>query len=255
MNDFLRADGSMLRIYRAEVSDVNRKRRSIVATINTDSVDGYGTVVDPNGMDRSGYNDIVLWEHGLSVMRGTLPVGNCGFMRLIQDRGRTLTRAETIFYAKGSKGDDFTENLFQMYDDGDLTGFSVNGTPDMSRCSRPTKEELKARPELEGCKMIFRSWKLKEYSACWEPVNKECVTERQARSIIRAVDRGFDLDPELVKAAKKSLEPPAPALPPLGGRSYEAYKADVLSRLRGLFDPKKIEEQLRMQADYARGKV
>jgi hypothetical protein len=245
----------MLRIYRAEVSDVNRQKRSIMATINTDAIDGYGTVVDPRGMDRSDYNNIVLWEHGLSVVRGTLPVGNCAMMTLIPDRDRTLLRAQTIFYAKGSKGDEFTENLFQMYDDGDLSGFSVNGTPDMSRCSRPTKEELRARPELEKCKLIFRSWKLKEYSACWEPVNKECIADRQARSIMRAVERGFDLDPELVRAAKAALEPPPPKLPPLGGRSYEEYKSEVLSQVRSLFDPKKLEAQLKMQMDYAKGKV
>jgi hypothetical protein len=255
LTDILRSDGSMFRIYRAEVSEVNRKKRSICATINTDAIDGYGTVVDPNGMDRSEYNNIVLWEHGLSVIRGTLPIGNCGDMKTIVSRDRTMIRAVTLFYTKGNKGDEFTENLFQMYDDGDLTGFSVNGTPNMSRCSRPTKEELRARPELEGCKMIFRSWKLKEYSACWEPVNKECVTERQARSILRAVEQGFDIDPSLVGAAKAALEPPPPKLPPVEWRSYEEYKAEYLSQVRSLFDPKKLEAQLRMQADYARGKV
>lgn len=254
MTDFLRSDGSMHRIYRAEVSDVNRAKRSIVATINTDGVDRMRTVVDPNGMDKSDYTGVVLWEHGWTVQRGNLPVGSNSWIIPVQNRGRTLMRAETRFYAKGSKGDDFTENLFEMYYDGDLNGFSVNGTPDMARCSRPTREELKARPDWEGAKVIFRAWKLKEYSACLEPVNKECITDAQRRSILRAVERGLVLPDDLLEAVRSTPEKES-VLPALGGRPYSEYRSEILGQVQKLFDPAKFEAELKMRADYARGVV
>lgn len=257
MTEFLRADGVMHRVYRATVSDVNPVKRSIIATINTDAIDSYGTVVDPNGVDLSEYNKIVLWEHGLdTVNRGSLPIGTNAFIRAIRDNNRSLLRAETRFYAKGSKGDEFTENLFEMYRDGDLNGFSVNGQPDMSRCSKPTREELKARPELEKCGMIFRSWKLQEYSACVFPVNKECVTLEEARCIIRAAARGLALPPELVDAAQAATASEIQEnLPPLGGRPYAEYRSEVLGKIHQLFDPQKLEADLKMMADYERGVV
>ena len=256
MTDFLRADGSMLRIYRATVSDVNRAKRSIVATINTDAVDDYKTVVEPNGMDLSEYTKAVLWEHGQSQQRGTLPVGSNAWIQPVHDRGRTFVRAETRFYAKGSKGDEFTENLFEMYYDGELKGFSVNGVPDMKRSSQPTKEELRSHPHWEGARVIFRSWKLKEYSACFDPVNKECMTLDEARSILRASDRGFQLPADLVAAAKIAQgKGQAGELPPLGGRPYSEYRSEILSRVNALFDPAKLEADLKMRADYARGVV
>lgn len=257
MTEILRSDGTLHRIYRAEVSDVNRAKRSIVATINTDAVDGYRTVVDPNGMDRSEYTNVVLWEHGQSLQRGNLPVGSNSWIQPVHDRNRTFLRAETRFYAKGSKGDEFTENLFDMYYDGELRGFSVNGTPDMKRCSRPTKEELKLHPHWEEAGTIFRSWKLKEYSACFDPVNKECITFEEARCILRAVDRGIALPDDLLQAARLATEKTVetPALPALGGRPYSEYRSEVLRKVQALFDPAKLEAELKMQADYSRGVV
>ena len=264
MTDILRSDGTMQRIFRAEISDVNRAKRRIVATINTDGVDDMKTVVDPNGMDRSDYTGIVLWEHGCSVQRGNLPVGSNSWIIPVHSRGRTLMRAETTFYAKRDsnnprgKGDEFTENLFEMYYDGDLNGFSVNGIPDMARCSKPTREELKARPDWEAAQMIFRAWKLKEYSACLEPVNKECITIDQARCIIRAVDRGLQLPQELVELARlrtTGAGTPEAVLPALGGRPYSEYRSEILAKVGQLFDPAKLEADLKMRADYARGIV
>jgi hypothetical protein len=256
MPDILKADGTMHRIYRATISDVNRAKRSIVATINTDAVDGYKTVVDPQGMDKSEYANVVLWEHGLSQQRGTLPVGSNAWIQPIHDRGRTFVRAETRFYAKGSKGDDFTENLFEMYYDGELRGFSVNGVPDMTRCSKPTKEELRSHPHWEGASVIFRIWKLKEYSACFDPVNRECITLDEARCVLRATARGLVLPDDLVSSARElEANQDRDKLPPLGGRPYSEYRSEVLQKVQGLFDPAKFEAELKMNADYQRGVV
>lgn len=309
----------IIRAYRARVDDVNRRERSIVAKINTSCVDYYRTVIDPRGIDlgddRSGYrgNPVVLWEHGRDPARGSLPVGRNGWVRpAVGPNGPELV-AKTGFYEKGKKGDEFTEKLFEMYADEDMRGFSVNVVPDESRSSPPTHDEIRERPELKDCVMMYRGGRLAEYSAVAVPGNPEALTVDEARSVLRCVSRGLALPADLVARARRTAgddgdgEPPAerrivkegdkwcvysedgkrmgeydskaeaekrlaeieyfkhhpeksappaePQLPPLGGRSYDERRAEVLAQMRGLFAPAKLAEDLRARADLARGKV
>ena len=61
------------RAYTAETNDVDRDARTVVATINTDAVDRYMTVVDPSGAQLENYrkNPVVLFNHG----DGSTPIG------------------------------------------------------------------------------------------------------------------------------------------------------------------------------------
>ena len=200
------------RAYLARVDDVIKKDRSIVAKINTAAVDRYQTVIDPKGIDLRAYNSnkVVLWEHGQDPSRGTMPVGRNGWIRpAIGPNGPELI-AKTFFYDKTSgKGDDFTERLFECYADGDMRAFSVRIIP-TGNCSPPTSEEIRARPELADCYMMYRSSDLGEYSATAVPGNGECVSLslEEARAVLRCVTRGLTLPAELVSRAEAEVHKP-----------------------------------------------
>jgi hypothetical protein len=200
------------RAYLARVStdDIDKKKRKIVAKINTAALDRYQTVIDPKGVDLRSYNSnrVVLWEHGMDPARGSLPVGRNSWIRpAIGPNGPELI-AETHFYTRESgKGDDFTEQLFECYASGDMRAFSVRVIP-KGNCSPPTADEIRSRPELADCYMMYRSSDLGEYSAVSVPGNQECLTLDEARSIMAVVKRGLTLPAALVQRAEETVHKP-----------------------------------------------
>ena len=191
------------RAYVARVTDVDPKRRTVVGKINTAALDRYKTVIDPRGIDRTKYteNPVVMFEHGLCPSRGAMPVGRNNWIRpAIGPSGPELI-AETAFYTKERKGDEFTERLFECYQDGDMRAFSVRVIP-TGNCSPPTPQEIRDRPELAECEMMYRSSELAEYSCVSVPGNAECLSVHDARSILRCVARGLTLPDDLVSQAR-----------------------------------------------------
>lgn len=177
----------LLRAYEATIEDVSKTDRSIVAKINTGDVDRYRTVISPEGIDLTAYrkNPCVLWEHGKDPQRGSLPIGRNQWIKPGGGNNGTLV-AKTLFGK-----DDYSQALFDMYQDGTLRGWSVNILPDNKRCSPPTKEEIRARPELSECNMIYRCGELAEYSGVAVPGNAETLSilaERGIWSPERAVE-------------------------------------------------------------------
>jgi len=167
---------SIIRSYEAIVSDVDALSRSVVATINTDSVDRYKTVISPGGLNLAAYRKcpVVLWEHGKDPTRGSVPIGK---NKWIKEYKNTL-RAETIF-----RDDEYSRNLFDCYKEGILTGWSINVLPSRDDSSPPTKDELRARPELSDCQIIYRKGELAEYSGVAVPGNSETLTVLEERGI------------------------------------------------------------------------
>lgn len=170
---------NLCRAYLAAVDDVIPAERQIVAKINTGAVDHYKTVIDPMGIDLSVYrqNPVVLWEHGKDPTRGRLPVGkNVGIAATKLKNGSIVARTQ---FAK----DDYSQSLFEAYRDGLLRGWSVNVLPDDNKSSPPTKDEKRARPELNDCLMMYRGGTLTEYSAVAVPGNPETLSILEQRGI------------------------------------------------------------------------
>ena len=98
------------RAFIARVDDINKKDRSLVAKLSTAALDRYKTVIEPKGMDLRAYNNnkVVLYEHGIDPVRGSLPVGRNGWLKpVIGAEGPELI-GKTFFHGKGKKGDEFT---------------------------------------------------------------------------------------------------------------------------------------------------
>lgn len=166
----------LCRAYQAEVRAVDGEERTVTSTVNTASVDRYKTVIAPEGIDLMAYrkNPVVLWEHGKDPTRGSKPIGKNLWIRQV---GSTL-QAKTVFW-----DDEYSRSIFDMYKEGMLSGWSINVLPDPDSSSPPTKEELRARPELSECRMVYRKGELAEYSAVAVPGNSETLTILEQRGI------------------------------------------------------------------------
>lgn len=186
----------VIRSFNAVVDDVNNADRSITAKINDFSLDRYASVIDARGADLKGFlrSPVVLWEHGKdTVNRGPLPVGKNLWIRV--DRG---TNPKIIARTQFKK-DDFSMMLYDAYSNRDMSSWSVSLLP--LEFGAPTKEEVRSRPELSNCDVVYRTWELLEYSACAIGGNSTCITMDEARSISKLVVRGFYVPPEEFKEA------------------------------------------------------
>lgn len=170
------AGAAIVRAYDAKIDDVLPGERSVVARINTSHVDRYRTVIDPMGGDTSNYNrnGPVLWNHGKDPLRGTLPIGK-GWVKRRSSEGDLI--GKTKFHT-----DEFSQQIFEMYQNETLRGWSVNILP--SEASPPTQQEIRARPELADCEMIYRKWELAEFSAVAIPGNADALTLVVSRGLL-----------------------------------------------------------------------
>lgn len=166
----------LIRAFEADIDSVLDGERAVVARINTSGVDRLKTVIDPLGCDVSHFNKTrsVLWNHGLDPIRGTVPIGQ-GHAKIRRSERDML--GKTAF-----RSDDFSSQLFDAYKDGTLRGWSIKAG--VHEASPPTREEIRSRPELEGCETIYRKWDLIEFSATPTPGNSDCLTMLVSRGLI-----------------------------------------------------------------------
>lgn len=186
-----------LRSFQAEVDDVNKSDRTIVAKISVGCVDRYNTVISPDGIDVRDYvkNPCVLFEHGRDITRGSMPVGKNLWIK-VDKSGTGRLIAKTKF-----RDDDFSQALWECYSDGTLRGWSVSVLP--TDFSAPSKEEIRSRPDLERCETIFRKSILAEYSCVAVPGCQEALTDEQLRTYGSVVSRGIPLPQDVLEAVER----------------------------------------------------
>jgi len=189
---------TVLRAFSATVDDVNTTERSMVAKINSARLDRYRTVIDPRGGDFRNYakTPVVLWCHGKDVKnRGDLPVGRNLWIRA--DKGsEPKVIAKTRFH-----NDDFSQLLYEAYRDGDITGWSISMLP--IDFGPPSERELRDRPELTDCEVVYRTWEMAEYSCVPCPGNPDCITIDEARSLGKLVSRGLAIPDDYMQAVER----------------------------------------------------
>jgi hypothetical protein len=209
------------RAFEATVSDVNRKERSIVATVNTGHTDRFNSRILPDGAKLDGYNRgarLLLWNHGKDPRRHDDPIGNGLWVKPVKGSDGTELRGKFRFLE-----DDFSDQRYQWYRDGVLNGFSIRPLPDWTRCGPATKDEIKADPALGGGiysengksfpgVMMFRAWELAEISAVPLTGNTNCVTVERAAQLLDCVEHGLWL-PDDDLAVLRGLSHPAPVVP------------------------------------------
>ena len=132
-------------------TEVNVKRRTLRVIANDDTLDRHGTVIQPRGIGLDSYRaqgGPILFDHGHDPNRGAMPVGN-GEVELGTYKGKDAVIATVSLW-----DDEFSEKLWRAYSKGLMRSWSV-GMVAISQ-SPPTKDEVRSRPELEGCSTIYR---------------------------------------------------------------------------------------------------
>ncbi len=167
---------NVIRSYEATIEDVRPGERSVISKINTNAVDRFNTVILAEGIDFANFrkSPVTLWEHGKDPARGHIPVGRSQWIKVDKTAGCLI--AKTIF-----RDDPYSQALFEAYQDGGLRGWSINALP--RSAGPPTREEIRARPELADCETIYRKTELIEYSCVSCPGNPETLTLMVSRGI------------------------------------------------------------------------
>ncbi len=130
------------------------------AVINTADVDRAGDVVLPGGLRNAEEflsNPVVLWAH----QRTLPPIGSCSALQVEPDR----IVAETRF----ARGVAFAEELFRLYEQGVLRGWSIGFVP--LKAQRLPQNDRSGRRGLR-----VEEWDLLEYSAVPVPENPGALT-------------------------------------------------------------------------------
>jgi hypothetical protein len=166
----------LVRAIEAAIDDVNHRRREVTAKISTAALDRFNTVIEPGGIDLRAFRNspCVLWEHGRDPTRGRLPIGTS----TRQDQSRSAIIATTQFGT-----DSYSDNLYGMYREGMLRGWSVFVIPDPKQTSRATRAEIRNRPELADADFVCRASELGEYSGVSVTGNPETLTMLVERGI------------------------------------------------------------------------
>lgn len=175
----------ILRSFTAVVDDVDASDRSIVAKISAGDVDRYNSVIESRGIGLDSYrkNPVVLFEHGKDPNRGSLPIGRNLWIRA-EKTGNGRILAKTRFAS-----DEFSDLLWSFYRDGTMCGWSVMVLP--HEASPPSREEIRSRPELAKCEIIYRLSEMGEYSATAVPGLASALSQPELRSLSKLVVQGF----------------------------------------------------------------
>lgn len=163
----------------AGVESVDTANCSVLAVICTAAKDSLGDIIVPTGCDLSSHraNPTVYYHHGIGIGGSDspgyiLPVGKAetedGAYGVIVHPEREVMYATTKF----SQTTKFARDVFALYTEGILRGFSVN--------ARPVEWERIDDMTFPGgaSKKCFRHtrWTMSEYSATGKPVNLEALT-------------------------------------------------------------------------------
>ena len=148
---------------------VDPDRMTVRAVISTHDPDRAGDVIVPAGLrnaDEFLRNPVVLWAH----QRTMPPIGTCERLTIEPDR----VIAETKFSASSP----FARDVFALYAEGVLRGWSVGFVPVKAVPVRPARD----RPAAGTC---YPEWDLLEYSAVPVPENPQALTLAVRKGLVK----------------------------------------------------------------------
>jgi hypothetical protein len=143
--------------------DIDADALLLRCVISTRDRDRAGDIVEPAGLRNKAEflcNPVVLWAH----RRDMPPIGTCERLDIYPDRVEAVTR-----FARGLA---FAEDLFRLYAQGIMRGWSIGFVPRQS-------ERLR---NPDGLRVL--AWDLLEYSAVPLPENPGALTVAVRKGLI-----------------------------------------------------------------------
>jgi HK97 family phage prohead protease len=167
----IRADPKIL-AFPGQTLKVDPSNMLVRAVISTSSPDRIGDRILPAGLrnaDEYLRNPVVLWAH----QRTMPPIGTCERLTIEPDR----IIAETKFSASSP----FAQDVFNLYAEGVLRGWSIGFVPTRLYPIAPTREQ----PKGGTC---YPEWDLLEYSAVPVPENPQALTLAVRKGMVKDAD-------------------------------------------------------------------
>jgi len=152
---------------------IDPAKRTVTHVITAAVPDRSGDLILPGGLaNRAEFlrNPVVLWAH----QRTLPPIGSCIDLQVAKDRVIAVTRFAT--------GVPLADDLFRLYEQGILRGWSIGFVPKRAGLRPPTGDGPRG--------MLVESWDLLEYSAVPVPENPLALT--------MAIRKGIVTSPELI---------------------------------------------------------
>lgn len=143
----------------------------LTATISTNEIDRYDTIIEPRGGDFGNYqsNPVLLWAHGHDPKEGMIAIGAVKAIRVSDDK----IEVDLYFFGDTPLGN----KIGQMYAKKQLRGFSIGFIPKSYHVEMIDEKHI----------IRFVAWELVELSAVSVPANASAL----ARSIEqRQIDFG-----------------------------------------------------------------
>jgi hypothetical protein len=246
------------KIFKGSIDDISTENRTITSVITTDCVDRYKEVIVAKGINLENFltNPVVLWCHNSTIVIGK----NVGLRRTTKF-DKSVLIAKTLF-AKTEKA----EEIFQLYCQGFLNGWSIGCQPDWSKYSAPTDDEIKKRPDWKLARALIRACELTEYSAVSIPANPEALGNELEKLASAELVRAMRESETWSQIFDQPAEGPPPIavpqqlqtileLPPLIGRTFEQALASVHNEVGRLTSKQAAEKVAQDALDRLKGRV
>jgi len=150
---------------------IDIEQRTVTAVITAAVPDRSGDIVLPGGLaNRTEFlrNPVVLWAH----QRMMPPIGTCLDLQVSPQR--------IIAVTKFANGVPLADDLFRLYEQGILRGWSIG--------FMPKRAGLRPADASGRRGLIVESWDLLEYSAVPVPENPEALTMALRNGLIKSLE-------------------------------------------------------------------
>ena len=217
----------------ADDAQTDETARTETSFITVDCVDRDKEIVLPRGMDLRPFqkNPIVPFAHAYDA----LPVGRCLWLKR-EARGKGEGILAKTQYAQPPadwNGEWFPSAVFALIQQGILKGKSIGFLPLEAR--PPKEDEIKARPDWAGARLIFPKTVLLEYSIAPVPANPD--------ALVQAVNKGLRIPLRMLEEMgivimgepaepETKTEPVQPADPPAGKAIAYVTETEYLAAIK-----------------------
>lgn len=148
-----------MRTFTTSPAGIDSAKRTVTHVITAANADRSGDVVRPDGLanrDEFLRNPVVLWAH----QRAMPPVGTCVALE--------VTPEQVIAITKFAEGVPLADDVFRLYEQGILRGWSIGFLPRRAGLRPPGRDGRRG--------LLVEAWDLLEYSAVPVPENPAALT-------------------------------------------------------------------------------